>query len=108
WLFSFQCFRTRIRTRLRKQRSRLLLRFSRIQKTAKRIYDAEHSEHRPCLRAAIKARRNIYRRTGEPLRATQAYQRARSGVGSKARLRVFRRREFPLDHADLREEQSRH
>ena len=40
-------------------RSRLLFRFSRIQKTAERIYDPEHAQHRPHFRAAIKARRNL-------------------------------------------------
>ena len=43
------------RARRKTKRSRLLLRFSRIQKTAKRIYDPEHAQHRAHLRAAIKA-----------------------------------------------------
>jgi len=44
-----------VRSRRKTKRSRLLLRFSRIQKTAKRIYDSQHAQHRPHFRAPIKA-----------------------------------------------------
>ena len=58
----FQRFRKSICTRRKTKRSRLLFRFPRVQKTAKRMHDPEHAEHRPHFRAAIKARRYFRRR----------------------------------------------
>src|SRR2546421_4096340 len=70
--------------------------------------DAEHSEHRPHLRASIEAQRNLRRRSDESLRAPHPYERARSRLGETNRLRILRRKRLSIENADLRQKQSRY
>ncbi len=107
-LFAFQRFRKSFARAEKTKRSRLLFRFSRIQKTARRIHDPEHAQHRPHFRAAIKARRNFRRRRcRRVLRVTLAPMRW-STIGCERRFRIFRRRKFSLPHSHLRQKQPRH
>ena len=90
-------------------RSRLLLRFSRIQETAGGRHDSD-ARRASAISIALQSKLEEIFAEGLPkrYRASRPDQRARSRLGARARLRIFRRRRSPRGHAHLREKQPRH
>ncbi len=74
---AFQRFRESLRARGPGERSRLLLRFPRIQETAGRRHDSDDPEHWTHLRSGIEAGGDFRRRPDKSLCTSRPYQRAR-------------------------------